>query len=125
MTRTNINNYALDISKNTISQGVVVDSKAINQSIENILMTGFNERVFEDYGSFLPTLVFTNITERSATEIMKAILKLIAKYETRISVVESLCSITIKQANHQMDLSIGYVIIASKTMGEFNKRIVF
>ena len=103
MTRYNISNFALDISKKTISQGEVVDIKAIHQSIENILMTGYHERVFEDYGCFLTSLIFENIDERMASDIMRRVIAIVSKYETRIKIVDSLCNITLIRSAAQLE----------------------
>lgn len=120
-----VSHYALDISKNTISVGEVSDVAAINQSIEDILLTGRDERVFEEYGSFLQDVLFKNLNENTATELMKNIISLIGKYETRVKIVPNLCGITVTRAKASLDLKIGYYIIATNTVGEFNKRIVF
>jgi hypothetical protein len=68
-------NFALDLSKNVISQIDVVDQAAINQSIECILMTDQNERVFEpNFGSFLSGLVFESLDNQSAEKLLDKII---------------------------------------------------
>ena len=125
MKKFSVDKYALDIARKVISSGEISDIEAINQSIESILMTGFNERVFESYGSFVPTLVFNNINESKASGIMEKIISLITKRETRISIVPSMCSITVVRATATMDILLSYIVISSGTVGEFNKRLIF
>lgn len=118
--------YAIDISLKTISQGEVVDAKVISQSIENILMTGNNERVFEPtYGSFLPNMVFRNMTVSYANDVLENIIRLIKKFETRIFIKEQDCRIDVITSSATIEISIPYIITASGTAAEFNKRIVF
>ena len=123
--RFSVDKYALDISKDVISRGEISDAAAINQSIENILMTGYNERLFESYGSFIPTLVFKNINESQASGIMDKIISLITRMETRVSIVPSMCSITVVRATATIDIVLTYIVTSSGTVGEFNKRLVF
>lgn len=118
-------NYALDLAKRAISEGQVTDAKAINQSIESILMTGRDERVFEEYGSFIPSLIFSRINKNTAREIMEGISNLLLKYEKRISLIPSSCKITIYQSANAVDVKLVYVITASSSVGEFNKRLIF
>lgn len=118
-------NYALDLAKRAISEGQVTDSKAINQSIESILMTGRDERVFEDYGSFIPSLIFSRINKNTATEIMDGIVSLIGKYEKRVKIIPSQCKIKIYQSANTVDITLSYLITATNSVGEFNKRLIF
>jgi phage baseplate assembly protein W len=119
-------NYALDLSKNPISQGIVVDQKVISQSIENILMTSYRERVFQPmYGSFLPTYVFNNLNAQTADSVLSSVIELIKKYEDRVSVIDSHCRIILNKPAGYLELNIVYVNIATGTAGTFNKRIVF
>ena len=49
-----LENYAYDLSKHVTKNGDEKDESAINQSIENILLTNFGERVFRpNFGSNL------------------------------------------------------------------------
>jgi len=119
-------NFALDLSKNVISQIDVVDQAAINQSIECILMTDQNERVFEpNFGSFLSGLVFEHLDEQSAEKLLDKIITLILKFENRISILSELCSMNISRSTNSLSLKIVYQINSDQTPGVFNKKIVF
>lgn len=119
-------NYALDLARQTISKGHLVDSHVITQSIENILMTSYNERVFEpSYGSFLPRMLFRNMSAEYANDVLENIIKLIKKFENRIYILENDCRIEVYLAEATLEISIPYIIITSGTTSTFNKRIVF
>jgi len=119
-------NFALDLSKNVISQIDVVDQAAINQSIECILMTDQNERVFEpSFGSFLSGIVFESLEEKSAELLLDRIITLILKFENRISILSQLCSMNISRSSNSLSLKIVYKINSDQTPGVFNKKIVF
>ncbi len=119
-------NFALDISKNIISEIDVVDQAAINQSIECILMTDQNERVFEpNFGSFLSGIVFESLDEQSAEKLLDKLITLILKFEKRISILSELCSMNISRSSNSLSLKIVYQINSDQTPGVFNKKIVF
>lgn len=119
-------NFALDLSKNVISQIDVVDQAAINQSIECILMTDQNERVFEpNFGSFLSGIVFESLDNQSAEKLLDRIITLILKFENRISILSELCSMNISRSSNSLSLKIVYQINSDQTPGVFNKKIVF
>ncbi len=119
-------NFALDLSKNVISQIDVVDQAAINQSIECILMTDQNERIFEpNFGSFLSGLVFESLDEQSAEKLLDKLITLILKFEKRISILSELCSMNISRSSNSLSLKIVYQINSDQTPGVFNKKIVF
>ena len=119
-------NFALDLSKNVISQIDVVDKEAINQSIECILMTDQNERVFEpNFGSFLSGIVFESLDNQSAEKLLDKIITLVLKFENRISILSELCSMNISRSSNSLSLKIVYQINSDQTPGVFNKKIVF
>lgn len=119
------NNYALDLSKKALSVGEVVDKDVINQSIEAILMTGIGERVFEDFGSLLSTVVFENLDSNSAENLLDSIINTIVTYEKRITIVSDVCSLNISRAQHSLHLKIVYYINVDGSSSEFNKKIIF
>lgn len=120
------NNFALDLSKNVISQIDVVDKEAINQSIECILMTDQNERVFEpSFGSFLSGIVFESLDNQSAEKLLDKIITLVLKFENRISILSELCSMNISRSTNSLSLKIVYQINSDQTPGVFNKKLVF
>lgn len=119
-------NYAIDISKKSFTNGVVVDQDVISQSIENILMTGFRERVMEpSYGSILPSYIFERLSTQNADSLLSDVIRLIKKWETRVYVVESDCRIILNKPAGYIELYIVYYNIASGTTASFNKRLVF
>jgi len=126
MNRSFPTNYALDLNKKVLTNVDAIDKQVISQSIESILMTDFGERVFEpNFGSFLSTIVFDRINEKSGESILDSIIEQILKFENRISIYTESCSLNISRSTHTMEIKIMYVINKTKTPGEFNKKIVF
>jgi phage baseplate assembly protein W len=118
-------NYALDISKNVLSKGQVVDKDVITQSIETILMTDRYERVMEpSFGSMLSGLVFERLDRTQASTLLDDIINLIRTFETRVSILSNACRLKVNVENHYIEIKIVYVIIGG-SVEEFNKRIVF
>jgi phage baseplate assembly protein W len=120
------NEYALDIAKKVISDVDALDIQAISQSIESILMTEPNERIFSpNYGSFLSGIVFESLTSNSAEKLLDAIINLVIQYEKRITVISNLCSMQISQSQHSITLKLVYFLNEDQTPGQFTKKIVF
>jgi phage baseplate assembly protein W len=120
------NEYALDIAKKVISDVDALDLQAISQSIESILMTEPNERIFSpNYGSFLSGIVFESLTSNSAEKLLDAIINLVIQYEKRITVISNLCSMQISQSQHSITLKLVYFLNEDQTPGQFTKKIVF
>ena len=119
-------NYAFDVSTKTITNAVVVDQDVISQSIENILMTGFRERVMEPaYGSILPNYIFEKLTIQNADSLLTEVINLIKKWENRVRVLDSDCRIVLNKPAHYIELKIVYYNLAAGTVAAFNKRVVF
>ena len=119
------NNYALDLSKKVLTTGEVTDKDVINQSIEAILMTGVGERVFEDFGSLLSTVIFERLDASSAENLLDSIISTIVQYEKRITIQSNMCSLNISRAQHSLHLKIVYYINVDGSSSEFNKKIIF
>lgn len=69
-----------DINKN-------VDAIAIVNSVKNLVLTNFYERLFQpDIGSSVRQLLFENVDAVSSTAIERAILEVISNFEPRVSV---------------------------------------
>ena len=119
-------NYALDISKKTITDMDVIDKAAINQSIESILMTDKGERIFEpNFGSFLSDIIFERLNKDFGEQILDELISLILRYEDRITIVSELCSMRVSNSTNSIDLKIVYIINSDQTPGQFNKKIIF
>lgn len=118
------NNYALDLSKKVLTTGEVTDKDVINQSIEAILMTGVGERVFEDFGSLLSTVIFERLDASSAENLLDSIISTIVQYEKRITIQSNMCSLNISRAQHSLHLKIVYYINVDGSSSEFNKKII-
>ena len=70
----NSDNFAYDMDKNARKGGEVVNEDAINVSIENILLTGYGERIFlPDFGSPLNRVIFETLNESTAERLLDKI----------------------------------------------------
>lgn len=120
-----LNNFALDLNKKVLTNVDSVDKDVIHQSLEAILLTGVGERVFEDFGSFLQTILFHRLDENNAENLLDEIISTISRYETRITISSELCALNISRQTHTIRLKIVYYINSDGAIGEFNKKIVF
>lgn len=126
MNRTFLTDYALDLSKKALTETDALDAKAINQSIENIIMTDFGERVFEPkFGINLSTVVFNRLDSRSGEVLLDNIISQIINFEPRITILSNSCSLNISKQTNSIRLQIIYIINKTNTPAEFNKKIVF
>lgn len=124
MSRFFIDNYAIDLSKQSLTTTDVYDDTAIKQSIENIILTVPGERVFEiGFGSSLMTVVFRNMNSESGERLLDSLILSINKYEPRVSVLSSKCRLIINPKENSVYFSIPYIILKSNTTGEFSKKI--
>lgn len=120
-----LNNFALDLNKKVLTNVDAVDKDVIHQSLEAILLTGVGERVFEDFGSFLQTILFHRLDENNAENLLDEIISTISRYENRITVISDSCALNISRQTQTMRLKIVYYINSDGAVGEFNKKIVF
>lgn len=120
-----INNFALDLNKKVLTKVDAVDDEVIKQSIEMILMTNVGERLFEDFGSGLNLIPFERLDASSAESLLDNIIKTITRYEKRVTIISSQCSINISKVNHYVALKITYYKNVDGSSGEFNKKIIY
>ena len=119
-------NFAYDISKQVLSKGEIYDTDVINQSVELILTTGFNERVFNlSFGSSLPSYIFEFINEDSGELLLDSIIASVQKWEDRIRVTSNAASLQILDDDHAIILTLPYVIKQNGKSGIFKKKINF
>jgi len=117
-------NYAFDLSKKIKEEGDVVDIDAINQSLENILLTNFGERVFlPGFGSNLLASLFEGGTSERITGIYSNILDQIQKWENRVAINKSKSSLFFDTDNNAMYIKIYYTIRTTGIDGSLNKKI--
>lgn len=118
--------YAYDISKNALSKGEVYDKDVLSQSIEMILCTMFNERLFNlSFGSALPSFIFDFINESTGESLLDEIIATIKKWENRVTIIESQASLEILDDQHAIILTLPYVIKQQNVSGLFKKKLNF
>jgi len=119
-----ITNYAIDLSKQALTTTDVYDDLAIRQSIENIILTVPGERVFEiGFGSSLMSITFRNMNTETGERLLDSLINSINKYEPRVSVLSNKCKLIINPKENSVYLSIPYIILKSRTTGEFSKKL--
>jgi phage baseplate assembly protein W len=119
-----IKNYAYDLSKNVVTDGDVLDTKVINQSIENILLTNFGERVFRlNFGSNLISTLFEASTTYNIQGLFSNVLRQIQANESRVTVQISNSSIFFDDIDNTMYLTIVYSINSTGIVGSLNKKV--
>ena len=116
--------YAQDISKNLISDGYVYNEQAINNSLENILLTLTGERIFNvGFGSILPAQTFSQVSFSQAETLLTELVNVIGFWENRINVVESEIEMIIDKHKNSVILVIPYVISRNGMTGTFSRKI--
>jgi len=124
MSRFFVDNYAIDLAKESLTVSDVYDSKAILQSIENIILTVPGERVFEpEFGSVLMATVFRNITTQSGERLLDSLIGSINKYEPRVTVIAKDCKLFINSRENSMSLSIPFIINKSRAYAQYTKKL--
>jgi phage baseplate assembly protein W len=124
MSRFFIDNYAIDLAKESLTVSDVYDSKAILQSIENIILTVPGERVFEpEFGSILMSTVFRNITNQSGERLLDSLIASINKYETRVTVISKDCKLYVNSRENSISLSIPFIINKTKAYAQYTKKL--
>lgn len=124
MAREYTDNWAIDISKNVVSDGVVYNEEAINQSIESILATYFGERIFRlDFGSSLGRTLFNSLNESTGEELLSSIINSIKRFERRIRIVEDQARLILDSENNAIYLLLYYIINERQITSQFEKKI--
>lgn len=124
MNRFFIDNYAIDLAKESLTISDVYDSKAILQSIENIILTVPGERVFEpEFGSILMSTVFRNITTQSGEHLLDSLISSINKYEPRVTVIAKDSKLFINSRENSMSLIIPFIINKSRAYAQYTKKL--
>jgi phage baseplate assembly protein W len=124
MSRFFIDNYAIDLAKESLTTSDVYDSKSILQSIENIILTVPGERVFEpEFGSILMSTVFRNVTQASGERLLDSLISSINKFEPRVTVISKDCKLFINSRENSLSLSIPFIINKTKAYAQYNKKL--
>jgi phage baseplate assembly protein W len=116
--------YAIDISVNPFTKGVITDKDAIAQSLEMIILTLYRERVFNaSIGSVVGVTPFNRLNESSGEAFLDDLLETIANQENRISLLSNSCGLTIMNNGLAIIIKIVYMIKASGLLSIFEKKV--
>lgn len=118
--------YAYDISKNILSKGEIYDTEVLNQSIEMILTTMFNDRLFNtSFGSILPSYLFDFINENSGEKLLDDVIAAIHRWDDRIIVISNSATLQILNDQYAIILTLPYYIKQNGVTSTFKKKINF
>lgn len=118
--------YAYDISKNILSKGEIYDTDVLSQSIEMILTTMFNDRLFNtSFGSILPSYLFDFINENSGEKLLDDVIAAIHRWDDRIIVISNSATLQILNDQYAIILTLPYYIKQNGNTSIFKKKINF
>jgi len=118
--------YAYDISKNVLSKGEIYDTDVLSQSIEMILTTMFNERLFNSqFGSVLPSYLFDFINKNSGEKLLDDIITAIHRWEDRVIVIAGNATLQILNDQNAIILTLPYYVKQNGVTSVFKKKINF
>ncbi len=104
--------WSIDLHRNFVSKGEILNENVIDQSINNILFTSYGERLFNrSFGVGLLNNIFENIDENLGEKILDEIIDSIKKWENRITVDENNCKLEIFPDSNSINIIIPYQII--------------
>lgn len=116
--------FAYDTSNDILSKGEIFDYDAINQSIENILSTGFGERLFNPFfGSSLSNMLFESMSNRFLSTTIDTLVKEIMVWEDRITIIKGESYFVANPDNNMVTLQITYIINRSRIKNTFKRKI--
>jgi phage baseplate assembly protein W len=117
---------AYDLAKKVLEVGELVNTDAIEQSIENILSTSYGERLFNPYfGSPLPLVLFENLTISQGEALLDSLIRAIETWEDRIILLKDRCTLNIDYDNNALDIGIAYVIKSNSQLANFERSVSF
>jgi len=116
--------WAYDLHKDVIRRGEIRDEEVISQSIEMILATSYNERLFNlSFGSPLWTQMFENMNKSTAEDLLNGCIAAIKRWEDRIRLLENSASITVFTDQNAIRLSLPYIILRNGKTAVWEKKI--
>ena len=101
-----------DLNRKTpFAKTLDVDAEAIVSSIENILQTRLNERLFNlDITANIEGLLFEPLINTTATLIYDSIFRAISRFEPRVRLLND-SSVTVNQNENGYDVFLSFEII--------------
>ena len=118
--------FAYDLSNNILSKGDVYDYDAINQSIENILMTSYGDKLFNPFfGSSLGGQLFEGMSDEfiENKSIIDNLINEINLWENRITFKKSECSFEADSNNNTIVLTLTYIVNKNQIQNTFKRKI--
>lgn len=118
--------YAYDLSRNIITDGESYDEYAIAQSIENIVLTGYGERIFEpSFGSGITSIPFSRADSRLLNTALDTLIDRIEKTDYRVSIMRDRCKMIMDPDNNQVTLEIVFFVKSNYKVGVFSRTLAY
>jgi|SRR5271166_4235680 len=108
----------LEISPSSGDLLRVTGNQAIEQSMENIILTYQYERPYSDLGTALELRLFENVSPLEEQMIMSAIRLSIAQYETRVKLID--LNLVVSPDANEYTLTIVYSVINNPQVYTFS-----
>lgn len=116
--------FAYDMDKLARGKGEVVNEEAINNSIDNILLTSPGERFFQPYfGTILPLIIFEQLDENTGEQIIDSIVEGIKRWEDRVTILEDQIELNVFQDTNSINIVIPYIINRTGVTATFARKI--
>ena len=118
--------WAYDISKDVISKGEIYDVDVIKQSIDGIICTLYEERLFNgSIGSAAGTTPFSIITTQSGESFLDSLISSVTSLEPRIMVLNNGCKLVVLSNQSSIIVTILYILRRTNEINTFIKKLVF
>lgn len=116
--------FAYDTSNKILTKGELFDYDAINQSIENILSTGFGDRLFNPFfGSSLGNMLFESMGNGFQSVNVDKLIDEILLWENRVTFIKNECGFEQDADNNTVTLYLSYIINRSRIKNTFKRKI--
>lgn len=121
-----VDHFAYDLNRNIITVGESYDEEAITQSIENILLTGYGERIFEpSFGCGLSSVVFERADSNMLNTTLDMIINRIETIDYRVKILADQCSMVMDPDNNQFTINIVFMVKQNYKVGVFSRTLAY
>jgi hypothetical protein len=110
--------FARDLSPNFKTEGEVTNLDAINNAVENLIMTFTTERLFNHIGTQLPVRVFGNVTPQTISDVELSINTVLSTFAVHLDMARTNVQVKYIPGNKAIYIRVEYYT-KSSVRGEF------